>query len=216
MAANGYIPSSLLGDVPGANAGLLKSAALAFTAMHYDSVKRFGVPLTINDGTVGRTYRSYARQLLAKRVYGSNAAWPGTSNHGLGLCVDLMSYAQRSAIDRIGAHYGFAKRCSDASWEWWHIKYNPGCTGASWKPAPPRPDPLRKLGPRQRATAERLLYHRRERIREARSGKGPRYRKQDRWVKHWYERVERLWRRTHDPERKRVLRRVLDDRNGQI
>jgi len=213
--ANGQIPASALGSVPGPNAGLLKPAALAYTAMHYASVKRYGVPLTIIDGSVGRTYRSYARQVLAKRTYGPNAATPGTSNHGWALATDLMSYAQRSAVDRIGSYYGFSKRCSDASWEWWHVKYNPGCTGAGWKPAPPRPDPLRKLGPRQRAAAERLLYHRRERIREARSGHGPRWRRQDRWVGLWHKRVERMWRRASG-EKKKVLKRVLDDRNGRV
>lgn len=216
MASNGFIPSGALGDLPGPNAGLLKPAALAYTAMHYASLKRNGVSLAIVDGSVGRTYRSYARQLLAKRIYGSNAATPGYSNHGWALAVDLMSQAQRAAINSIGSYYGFSKACSDAAWEWWHVKYNPGCTGAGWKPRPPRPDPLRHLGKRQRAAAERLLYHRRERIREARSGHGPRWRRQDRWVEYWHKRVSRLYHRAKDPQRKRVLRRVLDDRNGQI
>ena len=183
--------------------------------MHYASVKQTGVSLHIIDGTVGRTYRSYGRQLLAKRIYGSNAATPGFSNHGLAKAVDLMTTAQRSAIDRVGSPYGWAKRCSDAGWEWWHVLHNPGCTGATWKPAPPRPDPLRKLGKQQRAAAERLLYHRRERRREARSGKGRRWHRQDRWVNSWYKRVARLWRRASGDE-KQVLKRVLDDRNGRI
>ena len=126
-----------------------------------------------------------------------------------------MSQGQRYAIDRIGRHFGFSKACSDASWEWWHVKYNPGCTGATWKPAPPRPDPLRKLGKRQRAAAERLLYHRHERIREGRSGQGRRWHRQDRWVHYWHKRVTRLWHRASG-DRKQVLRRVLDDRNGRI
>ena len=215
MASNGQIPSSYLGSVPGSNAGLLKPAALAYTAMHYRSLKVTGVSLHIIDGQVGRTYRSYGRQLLAKRIYGSNAATPGFSNHGWAVAVDLMTQAQRSAIDRIGSYYGWAKRCSDAAWEWWHVKHNPGCTGASFKPAPPRPDPLRKLGKRQRGVAERLLYHRRERRREARTGKGRRWRKHDRWVEWYYERTKRLWRRASGDE-KQVLKRVLDDRNGRI
>ena len=36
---NGYIPSFALGNVPGSNAGLLKQAALAYTAMHYESLR---------------------------------------------------------------------------------------------------------------------------------------------------------------------------------
>jgi hypothetical protein len=75
---------------------------------------------------------------------------------------------------------------------------------------------LRFLGPRQRGAAERLLYHRRERIREARTGHGPRWRQQNRWVDYWYREVHRLYRRAHQGPRKRVLRRVLADRNGRI
>lgn len=220
---NGTIPAASLGPVPGSNAGLLKVAALSYTAMHFESIRRFRVPLTIIDGSIGRCYRNFARQVLARNMWCAlgkcgNAAVPGTSNHGLGTTVDLMTLAQRQAIDAIGAFFGWAKRCSDASWEWWHVKFNPACTGAGWKPVPPRPDPLRKLGKIQRATAERLLYHRRERLRELRHGGiGPRWHRQDRWVNFWYGRVERLWRRAQDGGvRKRVLRRVLDDRNGLI
>ena len=215
MAANGHIPSSQLGPVPGTNAGLLKAAAMAYTAMHYASVKRYGISLALTDGSVGRTYRSYARQVLAKQTYGSNAATPGSSNHGLGLAVDLMSQSQRTAIDRIGAYYGWAKRCSDASWEWWHIRHNPGCTGARWKPEPPKPDPLRHLGKRQRAASERLLYHRRERRREGKSGKGPRYRRHDKYVDHWRGKVSKMYKRARGDE-KRALKKVLNDRNGRL
>jgi hypothetical protein len=207
--ANGQIPSSALGDVPGQNAGLVKPAALAYKAMHYASVAHTGVSLAVYDGTVGRTYRSYARQVLAKRIYGPNAATPGYSNHGWGLAVDLMSGAQRSAVDRVGEHYGWAKKWSDASWEWWHVKYRSGI----WEP---RPDPLLVLRGRQRLAAERLLYHRRERKREARSGRGRRWRAHDRWVKYWYGRVDHFWQVAIHPNRKVVLRRVLDDRDGRI
>jgi hypothetical protein len=219
---NGSIPAASLGPVPGSNAGLLKAAALSYTAMHYESVRRFGVSLAIIDGSIGRCYRSYARQVLARSYWCNlgkcgNAAIPGTSNHGLATTVDLMTAAQRAAVDKIGSFFGWAKACSDASWEWWHVKWNPTCTGAGFVPRPPRPDPLRKLGKRQRAAAERLLYHRAERAREARTTKGPRWHKHDRWVNYWYGRVERLWRRAETGgDRKRVLRRVLDDRNGHI
>ena len=126
-----------------------------------------------------------------------------------------MSTAQRSAIDRVGARYGFQKRCSDASWEWWHVVWNPGCTGATWKPAPPRPDPLRHLGKRQRAAADRLLYHRRERRREARTGKGRGWKAHDRMADRWYNRVAKLHKRAGG-QRKKALKLVLDDRDGRI
>lgn len=210
VAANGCIPSSWLKSLPGSNSGLLKGYAYSYWAWHYESVRRFGVPLTLIDGQVGRTYRSYSRQVLAKRIYGSNAATPGTSNHGLGRAVDLMTQAQRTSSDRIGAQYGWLKAWSDASWEWWHLR------GVKTMRPPRKPDPLRKLGKRQRAAAERLLYHRRERIREARSGKGRRWRRQNRYVKYWYARVDAMHRRADNQARKKILGRVLRDRDGRL
>ncbi|MBI3723030.1 peptidoglycan-binding protein [bacterium] len=32
----------------------------------------------------------------------------------------------RTSIDHWGAKFGWAKKWSDASWEWWHIKYRAG------------------------------------------------------------------------------------------
>lgn len=203
--ANGQVPASARMPLPGANAGLLKMAALAYRAMD------LLVPedLSIFDGSVGRTFRSLAQQVLAKRIFGSNAATPGTSNHGLALAVDLMSAAQRAAVDRVGRAFGWAKAWSDASWEWWHLKWRAGV----WKP---RPDPLRVLAGHQRQAASTLLYRRRKRIAEARSGKGRRWRNWDRAVGRSYRRVEKMHRRAKNPTRKRVLGRVLADRNGTI
>jgi hypothetical protein len=202
--ANGQVPASALSPLPGSNAGLLKMAALAYRAMDAAT----SVSLAIIDGPVGRTYRSIARQYLAKRIYGPNAAWPGTSNHGLAITVDLMSLLQRRVIDAIGRHFGWAKEWSDASWEWWHLKWREGV----WKP---RPDPLRFLGPRRRQAATTLLYRRRRRAREARSGKGPQWRKWNRLVSRSYQKVERLHRRASG-DQKAVLARVLADRNGTL
>jgi hypothetical protein len=42
-------------------------------------------------------------------------------------------------VDRIGARYGFSKRCSDAQSEWWHIKYDPACNHATWHGTDPGP-----------------------------------------------------------------------------
>lgn len=126
ITRNGHFPPGSLGDIPGPNAGLERRAAAAYRAMDAHSRRRYGVSLAITDGAVGRTARSYARQLMAKRIYGSNAATPGFSNHGWARATDLMTRQQRWAVDQIGAPYGFAKRWSDASWEWWHIKWRAG------------------------------------------------------------------------------------------
>jgi hypothetical protein len=141
MAANGRIPRSQLGDIPGPNAGLLKPAAAAYSAMARRA-KQLGCDMSISDGSVGRCYRSYARQLKAKQVYGSNAATPGTSNHGWGLAVDLESMAQRRMVDRIGRRFGWAKAWSDAQWEFWHLKWRSGV----WKGRVPAATPTLKRG----------------------------------------------------------------------
>lgn len=212
--SNGQIPSSALGPIPGSNAGLLKPAAMAYRAMHLASVQRLGVSLALIDGSIGRCYRNFARQVIARNFWCAqgkcgNAAIPGTSNHGWGTTVDLMSFAQRSAIDRIGAPFGFSKSWSDASWEWWHIRYQAGHFV-------PRPNPLAKLGRRRRRAASLLLYRRRERRREGRTGHGPRWRRWNRAVQRSYNRVEKLWRRCDDQTQKRILRQVLDDRDGRL
>ncbi len=208
---NGYIPSSWLKPLPGRNAGLLKGYAYAYWAMHYRSLKVTGVGLGIVDGTVGRTYRSYARQVQAKRIYGSNAATPGSSNHGLGRAVDLMTAAQRRAIDKVGVPYGWAKRTSDASWEWWHLR------GIKQMSAGARPSvSLGSLGPRTRAVCERLLYHRREMAREKRQGgEGPRYRRQLRWARYYKHRVEKLHGRAKG-RRRDLLSKVLKAKSGRL
>lgn len=214
MAANGYIPSSWLKQLPGSNAGLIKGYAYAYWAWHYKSIASGGPALTIIDGQVGRTYRTYARQVMAKRIYGSNAATPGTSNHGLARAVDLMTQAQRSASDRWGAPFGWLKAWSDASWEWWHLK---GVKTMA-NPRPPGPSEaqiLKPLGPRQKLAAKRLLYHRREAAREARSGKGPRYRKHVKYRDRWRKTCVTYWRRARGKQ-KQVLERVLKDKNGRL
>lgn len=203
--ANGQVPDSARLSLPGANHGLLREAALAYRAVD------LLVPedMSIFDGSVGRTYRTFAMQVLAKQIFGSNAATPGTSNHGYALAVDLANAAQRAAIDRVGARFGLAKRWSDASWEWWHIKYRAGV----WHP---RPNPLRFLAPHQKQAASTLLFRRRKRAQEGRSGKGARWRRWDRAVTRSYKRVEKLRQRANNTRRKAILKQVLDDRNGTL
>lgn len=88
-------------------------------------------------------YRTYARQQYWRSYWCNrgacgNAAYPGTSNHGWGLAVDVPSYV-RQLIDAHGRQFGWAKEWSDAAHEWWHLKYragvwsgrNPGPSGAA-------------------------------------------------------------------------------------
>lgn len=111
----------------------------------------------------------------------------------------------RSWIDKNGSRYGWRK--VEAPSEWWHVNYVGGYS------APP--NPLRHLGKKQRAHAEKLLYHRRETNREAASGKGPRYRKHRKWRDHYRGIVAGDMKRAKGREKK-ILRRVLKDRDGRL
>lgn len=215
MYANGQIPAGALKSIPGNNAGLLKPYAYSYLAMHYESVRRGYGSLAIYDGSVGRTYRSYARQLLAKRVYGPNAAWPGTSNHGLAKAVDLMTRAQRRAVDAVGAKYGWAKIWSDAAWEWWHMRGVKGMAAPKPKRKSER-EQLKGLGPRQTLAAQRLLYHRREMAREKRSGEGPRFRKQLKYARDWKEKLEHYRGGKSNATQKKIIDRVLAAKDGRL
>lgn len=128
--ANGRLPDSALSPIPGSGPygtpQLRNDAAVAYNALDDYSRRRWGISMALHESSVGRAYRSYARQVLAKQVYGRNAAFPGTSGHGDGLRVDLMTRQQRWVMDQIGHLFGFSKRWSDAAWEWWHIAFRPG------------------------------------------------------------------------------------------
>jgi hypothetical protein len=144
MASNGRLPASQLASISGSgpygSPKLRTDAASAYNALHSTATRRYGVSMALNEGRVGRAYRSYARQVEAKRTYGRNAATPGYSNHGWGIAVDLMNRRQRYVIDVTGASYGWSKKWSDASWEWWHIRYKSGVYRG--RPPAPRPKPI--------------------------------------------------------------------------
>ena len=57
---------------------------MAFNAMSNAYQKQGGSALCVTDG-----YRSYAEQVAVKLARPKLAASPGTSQHGLGLAVDL-------------------------------------------------------------------------------------------------------------------------------
>jgi len=89
--ANGELPASVLSTISwtvGQN--WLGTQQLRTDAR--DSLDRlnaafradYGFDLPINGG-----YRSYADQVEAKRIYGPQAAEPGTSNHGWGVAIDV-------------------------------------------------------------------------------------------------------------------------------
>jgi cell wall-associated NlpC family hydrolase len=81
---NGRIPGSALCSLGGGSQELRCDAAAAYRAMSDAFSAAFGTPLCITD-----SYRSYVSQRDAYDRKPALAAWPGTSNHGWGLAVDL-------------------------------------------------------------------------------------------------------------------------------
>lgn len=85
--SNGRIDVAQLAPVPWNSRGtilLRADAVAALTAMNEAFKLQFGYSLPINSG-----YRNHDEQVIAKQVYGSNAATPGTSNHGWAMAVDI-------------------------------------------------------------------------------------------------------------------------------
>lgn len=98
------------------------AAATAFEAMRADSLAHFGIDL-YPDGTLSG-YRTYEQQAYLYDLYlqglGAPANPPGTSTHELGVAIDLSDPAMRTAVDQLGAAYGWYGIGS----EWWHIQFS--------------------------------------------------------------------------------------------
>ena len=82
---NGYVPARALCPLHGAPGHSLRpGAAAAFNALSKAYEKDAGVPLCVTD-----SYRSLVEQVSVKASRGKWAATPGTSEHGLGMALDL-------------------------------------------------------------------------------------------------------------------------------
>ena len=90
---NGMFPATALCPLYAApNEGLRRDAAMAFNAMSNAYQQQTGSPLCVTDG-----YRPLAEQIAVKLATPRLAATPGTSQHGLGLAVDLCGGVQSFA-----------------------------------------------------------------------------------------------------------------------
>ena len=106
-------------------------AAASWNTMRMFLLQRYGSRGDIYpEGPLG-AYRDYAGQVRCKELYGSNAAVPGTSNHGLGHAVDVADHFMAGLVDLHGGLFGWHHW--DAKWEWWHREYDGGL-----RPARPR------------------------------------------------------------------------------
>ncbi|WP_125772984.1 M15 family metallopeptidase [Antribacter gilvus] len=106
---NGQIPGNLLCGLSFAGGEQLRCDATAqLEKLNIAFKARFGRDLAVND-----TYRSYASQVATKASKGYLAAVPGTSNHGLGVAIDLSGGVQSFGT----AEYGWM-RANAPSFGW--------------------------------------------------------------------------------------------------
>ena len=102
---------------------LRSDAASAWNAMRQESLNKYGVDL-YPEGPLG-AFRTYDQQAELYRQYlngtGALAAPPGTSEHNLGIALDLATRQMRSIVDSIGPAFGWAKVTVPE--EWWHVTY---------------------------------------------------------------------------------------------
>lgn len=130
---NGEIPVTTLQQISWAPRHLLRAdATAALAAMNAAFRSQFGYDLPINDG-----YRDYLGQVEAKAIYGSEAAEPGTSNHGWALAIDIGTRSHyrigfsdpiylwlKSNAGRYGwAHPDWAEPGGPGPDEAWHWEY---------------------------------------------------------------------------------------------
>lgn len=118
MASNGFLTPSELSPIPGGE--LSNNAADAWNSP--------GGPADSGCAPGGpeSSYRDFRGQELERRLWCSrgncsNAAMPGTSNHGLGLCVDDPDADDQQWLLTRGGKYGWAK--TEAFSEPWHFNF---------------------------------------------------------------------------------------------
>jgi hypothetical protein len=130
--ANGRLPASALAPI-GGGLYLRKDAARCWLALQAACRRKYGRSIRVADGyrrvgapgdyPHGGWSQWYA---WGRYLHGGNlAAHPGTSNHGVGITVDI-STADRPMLNDLGPQYGWSKAWSDAQSEPWHIKWDSG------------------------------------------------------------------------------------------
>jgi hypothetical protein len=165
--ANGKLSSADLAPIPGGR--LARNAAHSWNRMRQHIGTKTGV--WIAPGGPRSSYRVYSDQLYFWNLYksgrGNLAAYPGSSNHGWGLAVDVATTRMAQLINQYGAPFGWQKRWSDAPSEWWHFKYAANMDSRKADPKPkakPKPKhPSAYLGPNESRHRTRLKKIRKQR-----------------------------------------------------
>jgi hypothetical protein len=100
--------------------------------------------------------------------------------------------------------------------ESWHIECPAWALLAYYAKHKPKPSPLRFVGKVRRKASETLLRRRRARKAQAATGRGPKWRRLNAGVKRSYRQVATYAKRAKSPRVKRILNRVLRDRDGRL
>jgi lysozyme len=117
-------------------------AAASWNTLRLYLLQRYGKRGDITaEGPLG-AYRDFAGQVQCKAQFGTNAATPGRSNHGLGHAVDIATHDMAALVDRHGSMFGWHHW--DAKWEWWHREYDGGFTRPD--PGPDEKNPVLRKG----------------------------------------------------------------------
>jgi hypothetical protein len=121
VADNGVFTASNTDPIPGGR--LWPEAAATWNAMRAAYIADGGNP----DDFMPAGPVSSARPLEAQRYFYANqppaAAYPGTSNHGWAIAVDVKTRAAAAWIMRHGPRYGWSHDEGARVGEWWHFRY---------------------------------------------------------------------------------------------
>lgn len=124
---NGRLPTAALCSLWGTGGQMLRAdAASAFNTMSQAYAKQFGSPMCVTD-----SYRDYPSQVAVAAAKPTLAAFPGTSNHGWGVALDLCDgvqnfgsaqhvWMQRNAMAFGWFHPGWAQAGGSMpeAWHW--------------------------------------------------------------------------------------------------
>lgn len=126
--ANGKIPASKLLPIPGGK--LWAPAANAYNDLVEHVRRRHGATeaSTLRAGGSDSSYRVYSRQVYWKNYWTrlgqpQKAATPGTSNHGLGIAIDVPNAKGKYYLRKYGHIFGWSNYEGARIGEDWHWTY---------------------------------------------------------------------------------------------
>lgn len=184
--------------------------AAVLTAMRKD-----GVLFNVNEG-----HRTLARQtwfyqcMLSKRCNNGNlAAFPspnaphirsGRVDHA----VDFSNPEQVMTWLTTHGMHPTRPAGTGSRWEPWHIEVPASDLRSAAKRL--ARDEFDVLPKHVEHAVRKLIHHRHQAIDQAKTGKGPKYRRAVKWRNWWRRRVEGMYRRSRKPSTRRLLNKVLD------